>query len=141
MAESIAESKGLEIVDVMYSPSGRRGLLRVFIDKPGGVTIDDCSSLSRELDALMEAEGVVDEPYTLEVSSPGIDRPLTSEKDFIRNRGQNIKVKFKDHSNRVETLSGKLKEVESEFITVEANGQERCMPLNSIVKAQQEVQI
>jgi len=140
LAESIAKSRGLEIVQIKYSKFGRRGLLRVFIAKPGGVSINDCSGLSRELEFLLEAEGVIDGPYTLEVSSPGLDRPLKSRRDFARNTGNRLKVEYQAAADKITTFSGNLKEVINEDIILENNGQTHSVSLASILKAKIEVQ-
>ncbi len=107
----MAESRGLEIVETKYSQFGGRGLLRVFIAKPGGISVNDCFGLSRELEVLLEAEGVIEEPYTLEVSSPGLDRPLKSRKDFARNTGNRLKVEYQTPAGKITTLAGKLEKL------------------------------
>lgn len=84
---------GYELVDLEFKREGRDRFLRLFIDKPGGVTLDDCVEVSREVGALLEVEDVIDEAYRLEVSSPGIDRPLKRPADFERFAGERVKVK------------------------------------------------
>jgi len=89
----IVEDFGLELVEVEYRREGASWVLRIFIDKEGGVTLDDCADLSREIDPVIEAEDVISHAYRLEVSSPGLDRPLKKPADFIRFRGEHVKVK------------------------------------------------
>lgn len=83
----------LELVDLELKGEGRRQLVRVFIDKPGGVTLDDCAEVSREISALFEVEDPIDGAYVLEVSSPGLDRPLKKLHDFERFAGRMVKLR------------------------------------------------
>ena len=92
----ILDDLGFELVDLEYAREGQDLFLRVFVDKPGGVNLDDCASVSREIGALLEVENVIADAYRLEVSSPGIDRPLKRPADFERFTGERIKVKTKD---------------------------------------------
>jgi ribosome maturation factor RimP len=84
---------GMELVDLEFKREGHSWFLRLFIDKPGGVTLDDCAEVSREVSALLEVEDPIEAPYRLEVSSPGIDRPLKKPADFDRFAGQLVKIK------------------------------------------------
>mgnify|MGYP001769470882 CR=1 FL=1 len=88
----ILEDERLELVDIEYKPVGKRWLLRVYIDKEQGVTIDDCAYVSREFARLLDVEDIIAHPYTLEVSSPGLTRPLRTSEDFKRNRGKRCRV-------------------------------------------------
>lgn len=92
----ILEDLEFELVDLEYAREGRDLFLRIFIDKPGGVNLDDCASVSREVGALLEVEDTIEDAYRLEVSSPGLDRPLKKPEDFMRFTGERIKVKSKD---------------------------------------------
>ncbi len=92
VAEPVVEGFGLELVDLACAVSSGHSVLRVFIDKPGGVTIDDCAVVSRELGAVLDIEDPVPGRYSLEVSSPGLDRPLKREKDFLRFLGRLVKI-------------------------------------------------
>jgi len=90
----VLEDLGLELFDVQYHRAGRRSVLRIFIDKPGGVAIDDCQRASREIETLLEIKEVVPGSYNLEVSSPGINRPMRHEADYVKYAGSKIKVKL-----------------------------------------------
>lgn len=92
LAGQVAEDEGLELVDVIILGSGRKPLLRVIIDKESGVTVGDCERTSRGIEALLDVEDIIKAAYTLEVSSPGLDRPLKEMKDFERNRGKLARV-------------------------------------------------
>jgi ribosome maturation factor RimP len=90
--EPVLESEGLELIDLEYRKEGRGWVLRIFMDKSGGVTLDDCAEMSRQLGDLVEVEELIPQAYTLEVSSPGLDRPLKTEKDFLRSIGKLIQL-------------------------------------------------
>jgi len=87
------EENGIELVDIEYKKTGKTWVLRVFIDKNQGVTVSDCQKLSREIEDLIEIHELIDNQYVLEVSSPGLDRPLKKEADFLRNKGKRIQIK------------------------------------------------
>lgn len=92
----ILEDFGYELVDLEFKQDGAEWFLRLFIDKDGGVVLDDCASVSREVSAILEVEDIIDRAYRLEVSSPGLDRPLKRPEDFERFSGELIKVKTVD---------------------------------------------
>lgn len=105
VADRIGEQHGVEIVEAELLGGGIHRVLRVYIDKAEGVTLDDCQNVSHELGEILDAEDIVPGAYTLEVSSPGVDRKLTKAKDFERFVGQKVKVALKqavDGSKRVE---------------------------------------
>ncbi|SVA71901.1 uncharacterized protein METZ01_LOCUS124755 [marine metagenome] len=87
------EGNGIELVDIEYKKTGKTWVLRVFIDKNQGVTVYDCQELSREIEDLIEIHELIDDHYVLEVSSPGLDRPLKKDTDFLRNKGKRIQIK------------------------------------------------
>ena len=89
----IVEKNGFELVDVEYVKEGGSWYLRAYIDKPGGINVDDCEIVSRELSDILDEKDFIDEAYILEVSSPGLGRPLKKEKDFKRSLGQEVEVR------------------------------------------------
>tara|TARA_B100000949_G_scaffold194092_1_gene178693 strand:- start:394 stop:855 length:462 start_codon:yes stop_codon:yes gene_type:complete len=93
LIEPTLEGNGIELVDVEYKKTGKTWVLRVFIDKNQGVTVYDCQELSREIEDLIEIHELIDGHYVLEVSSPGLDRPLKKAADFLRNKGKRIQIK------------------------------------------------
>ena len=88
----ILEEESIELIDIEFRPSGKRWLLRIYIEKEGGVTISDCEKVNRELGRTLDVEDILEHPYTLEVSSPGLTRPLKSIKDFERYTGKQCKI-------------------------------------------------
>lgn len=110
IAERVAQSSGLELVDLELLGGGKARMLRVFIDKPGGVTHDDCSNFSREAGTIFDVEDAVPGgQYTLEVSSPGLDRKLTKPGDFQRFVGSLVKLTTRDPVNGNRHFEGRLK--------------------------------
>ncbi len=87
------EDKGFELVDVEYVKEGGNWYLRAYIDKPGGITVDDCEVISRSLSDKLDEEDFIEGAYILEVSSPGLGRPLKKEKDFVRSMGQEVELR------------------------------------------------
>lgn len=96
LVEPALEAMGYELVDLEYRREGRDWILRIFIDREGGVTLDDCVAVSRDVGALLEVEDPIRSAYRLEISSPGIDRPLKKPNDFERFKGRTVKVKTID---------------------------------------------
>ena len=123
---------GYELVDVQASNGGR--LLRVFIDKPGGITVDDCATVSRQLTRVLPVEGVDFE--RLEVSSPGLDRPLRKAGDFARFAGQKAEVRMRtpDATGRRKFV-GRLRGAEAGRVNVEVDGQTVALALDDVERA------
>ncbi len=92
LVEPLADEQGLEIVDVEFVKEGSQYFLRVFIDKPEGITLDDCEALSRKLDPILDQVDLIPYAYRLEISSPGLERPLKKMADFIRFQGAEVIV-------------------------------------------------
>ncbi len=90
--EALLKAEGLELIDLEFRKEGRGWMLRIFMDKPGGVTLEHCVEISRQLGDIIEVEELIPHAYTLEVSSPGLDRPLKNEKDFLRSVGKLIQL-------------------------------------------------
>lgn len=135
---------GLEEVDLEYRREGRDMVLRIFIDKPGGVTLDDCAELSREFGAVLEIEDLIHHAYRLEVSSPGLDRPLKREEDYRRFAGERIKLKTFEQldpdcrGHLRKTFGGRLLGFEDgkvRLLQLDKKGGEAAIPLEAIDKA------
>ena len=139
LATKIAESEGIELVDLEFKPGKTRSLLRIFIDKEGGVTVNDCENVSRQLSALLDVKDLLKSAYVLEVSSPGLDRPLKTERDYGRALGRMLKISLIDDQSKTEQITGKLLEVTDEALVIEENGRSRSIPRNVVKRAVQEV--
>ncbi len=118
IAESLLPEFGMEMVDVEFRFERGRWTLRVFIDKAGGVTIEDCASVSRDLGDVVEGENIIDRPYVLEVSSPGFDRPLRKEQDFIRSVGRLITIEMARPVNKRRNFTGRLAHVKDGTVRI-----------------------
>ncbi len=135
---------GIELVELEYKREGRDWFLRLFIDKPDGVTLDDCAEVSREVDAVLEVENLIETAYRLEVSSPGIDRPLKKPADFARFAGQLIKVKTRMlldpdlRGHRRKTFTGELLGLDDSLLRLrltDKRGEVVAIALDDIEKA------
>ncbi|OGQ22391.1 MAG: hypothetical protein A3I05_10070 [Deltaproteobacteria bacterium RIFCSPLOWO2_02_FULL_44_10] len=127
---------GLHLVEREFLQEYGRWILRLYIDKPeGGVTIDHCQEASRVLGSAIDVEGMIDRTYTLEVSSPGIDRPLRTEEDFCRFVGSNIRLKTKYPLEGRSHYKGILKRFENGNIYMEIDEKEYCIPHQSLHRA------
>ncbi len=119
-ALALLPSMGLELVDVQFRREQHGWVLRVFIDAPdGGVTLDHCSEVSRELGDYLDVEDCIDHQYNLEISSPGLERKLSKIEDFIRFKGKKAKVKFHQPYNSSKTCIGVISQVEETTIVLE----------------------
>src|SRR5215469_1356111 len=126
IAERVAKSSGLEVVEVELRGGGKARMLRVYIDKPGGVTHDDCSNFSREAGTIFDVEDAVPGgSYTLEVSSPGLDRKLLKAEDFGRFIGSLIKVMTRDPVNGNRHFEGRLRRFENDRFSLELTPRKR----------------
>ena len=137
LAERAAEGTGIEVVEVQLRGSGKARLLRVYIDKNGGVTHGDCELISEKFGALLDQEDAIPEDsYTLEVSSPGVERKLTKPRDFERVLGQKIRLALREPVNGARSVEGKLLAVADETLEVEtAGGDTFRIPLVQLSKA------
>jgi len=120
IAERVAASSGLELVEVEFLGSGKARMLRIFIDKTGGVTHQDCESVSREVGTILDMEDAVPgDSYLLEVSSPGLDRKLTKAADFVRFKGSLIKVTTYEPVEGNRSFRGRLEDFADGRVTIE----------------------
>jgi len=135
LAEPLAESRGLEIVQVQYRRESAGFVLRVFIDRASGVTIDDCSGFSREFSDILDVEDPVPGRYSLEVSSPGLDRPLARERDFARFSGRLITLSAAEPVEGRRNFKGTLLGVADGAVRLRVDGREYAVALSNIAKA------
>jgi len=134
-------AKGLELVDVEFKKEGKNWVLRVFIDKEGGVTLEDCQKISSLVGDLIEVEEVIEPAYTMEVSSPGLNRVLKKEKDFIRFSGKKIGVQCHAPLNGRKKFTGILKDFKNQSIHLEVDGQLQIIPINRVAKVNLVIEI
>lgn len=115
----ILQTNGFELVDIEYVKEAGTWYLRIYIDKPGGITIDDCELVSRAFSELLDQEDYIEDSYIMEVSSPGLLRPLKKEKDFQRNLEKEIEIKTYRMIDKTKDFVGVLKCFDEKSITIE----------------------
>lgn len=118
----IVDEYGFELVDVEYVKEGSTWYLRAYIDKPGGISIDDCEAVSRRLSDILDEKDYIDEAYILEVSSPGLGRPLRKEKDYKRSLGKEVEIRTYRMIEKRKEFTGTLKEYDDKTVTIEEEG-------------------
>ena len=129
----IMEANGFELVDVEYVKEAGNWYLRAYIDKPGGITVDDCEVVNRELGDLLDRDDFIDDSYILEVSSPGLGRPLKKERDFIRSKGEEVEIRNYRMVHRQKEFRGVLKAWDKDTVTIETeDGQEQIFDRDNI---------
>jgi ribosome maturation factor RimP len=139
LADPILRNIEMELVETEYRREARGWVLRLYIDKEGGVTLDDCTRVSQEIGRVLDIEDLISVPYTLEVSSPGLRRPLRREKDFQKYRDRMIRVKtFAPVENRRQ-FKGKLMGLVDQCIEIGADDEIFRIPLSNIAKANLEI--
>ena len=119
----ILERMNFELVDVEYVKEGSNWYLRAYIDKEGGITINDCEAVAREMNELLDAEDFIPDSYTFEVSSPGLTRPLKKDRDYDRNIGRPIEAKTYAPVEGRKDFAGILKEYTKDTVTIEEDNQ------------------
>lgn len=133
LLEPLMQEFGFELVDVEYVREGGSWYLRAYIDKPGGITINDCEAVSRRLSDLLDEEDYIEESYTLEVSSPGLERPLRKDKDLQRSIGEEVDVKLFAPVDHSKEYTGLLKAFDKDSVTIELeDGTQKQFPRNAI---------
>lgn len=120
----ILERLNFELVDVEYVKEGSIYYLRAYIDKEGGITVNDCEVVAREMNDLLDKEDFIPDSYTFEVSSPGLGRPLKKEKDYVRNMGKEVEIRTYRAINRSKEFYGILKAYDNDSVTIDADGEE-----------------
>lgn len=120
----LIEQNNFELVDVEYVREGSNWYLRVYIDKENGINVDDCELISRALSDLLDEKDFIDEAYILEVSSPGLGRPLKKDKDFERSLTEEVEIKLYRSKEGRKDFRGILKAYDKDSITIEEDGTE-----------------
>lgn len=115
----IVERHGFELVDVEYVKEAGTWYLRAYIDKPGGITVDDCADVSREFSDILDEKDYIDDAYIFEVSSPGLGRPLKKEKDFKRSLGEEVEIRTYRAIDRQKEFIGILVSYDEDTVTIE----------------------
>ncbi|MDO5426225.1 MAG: ribosome maturation factor RimP [Eubacteriales bacterium] len=118
LLQPLVDAHGFELVDVEYVKEGSSWYLRAYIDKPGGIAIDDCEVISRALSDQLDQQDFIEDSYILEVSSPGLGRPLKKEKDFVRSQGEEVEVRTYRAIERQKEFTGILHAWDKDTVTL-----------------------
>lgn len=135
MLAPVVESLGYECWGIEYVGQGKHTVLRVFIDHENGIQVDDCAKVSRQLSAVLDVEDPITSEYALEVSSPGMDRPLFTEAQFLKYVGSAVSVKLRFPFEGRRKFTGRLNGVEEGDVVVQVDNVEYCLPVSAIEKA------
>lgn len=139
VVEPILESQGFELVDLEYQRESQGWVLRIYLDREGGVSLDDCAGISHEVGAVLEVKDLIPSAYILEVSSPGLTRPLKKPEDFNKFRNQMVKIKLYEPLDGRRNFKGTLLGLEGDRVRVEVEQQVYELPLQRIAKANLEI--
>jgi ribosome maturation factor RimP len=140
LLEPVVTGMGYELVGIEYRPSPRQALLRLYIDKSGGVDLDDCTRVSRQVSGVLDVEDPVSGRYTLEVSSPGLDRPIFKPRDYDRFAGEKVRLRLQVPLDGRRRIAGVLRGRRGDQVVVAENGIEINVPLGQIDKANLELE-
>ncbi len=133
--EPVVEGLGYDLVEIEHFPNPKHGVLRLYIDKEGGIKVEDCSTVSRQIGALIDVEDPIRGKFNLEVSSPGSDRPLRRLKDFQRFTGSMVKLKTVMPLDGQRNFKGRLLQADEETVVIETDTEELSLPMSAIDKA------
>jgi ribosome maturation factor RimP len=133
--EPVVASVGMELVEIEFQREPRGWVLRLYIDQNGGVNLEDCKTISREVGDLLDVKDFIDHPYHLEVSSPGLDRPLRKLEDFKRFAGQKVRITLSKHLGRKRIVKGVLLDPEEGILKVDSDQGVLEIPLEDVSKA------
>ncbi|MFH1128444.1 MAG: ribosome maturation factor RimP [Candidatus Omnitrophota bacterium] len=138
LIQDYLESRRLEFVDLIYHYEGRDLFLRILVDTPGdNICLDECARLNREIGAILDGQEMLNQRYILEVSSPGIDRPITTKKDFLRCRNRKVKFFLKEMVNGKLEWDGIISKVEGDSVFADIKGEILEIPINKVNKVKQ----
>ena len=138
MTEPIVEALGLELVDIEYLKEGGSWFLRIFIDKPEGITHDDCQAVSERIGLILDEKDPIPQSYILEVSSPGIERPLKKPADFERFRGHKVRASIFSPVNGQKEFIGELVGLENGHVVINVKNQNVSLPLEHVARVRLE---
>jgi ribosome maturation factor RimP len=134
MLKAPVEALGFQLWGIEYVQAGRHSTLRVYIDAENGINIEDCAEASRQVSAVLDVEDPISTEYTLEVSSPGVDRPLFTSAQYARYVGEDVKVQLTMPVAGSRNLKGVVTQVEGQMLTLKVDGKELVVALDNIRK-------
>jgi ribosome maturation factor RimP len=138
LIEPAVRALGYELVGVEYMPQGRHSLLRIYIDSPHGIGLEDCEKVSHQVSGVLDVEDPIHGHYDLEVSSPGLDRPLFSPEHFVKHAGSMVKIRLQTPVNGQRNFTGVLQGMRGTDVVIVSEGVEVLLPYSAIAKARLE---
>lgn len=139
ISTKVAEERGYEIVEVAYKKATPHSLVSVFIYKEDGISLDDCDTMSRAIEEELDKEDIIEESYYLEISSPGLDRPIKTQDDLRRNKGKLVEAKLFAPLDGNKLYEGVLASYTKDTVILDNEGKEVELPLKSISKMSQKI--
>ncbi len=136
----LLDKESVELVEILYRREGGKMVLRFLVDVPGGITLAECARLNNEIGKVLDESNMPLANYLLEVSSPGLDRPIKTVKDFLRAVGKKVRLLYSKDGREKVTYIGEVKSVDNEDVTLVMEGKEEVIPIDKIVKARLEIE-
>lgn len=133
--EPVVDGMGYELVEIEYQPNPKHGVLRLYIDSEAGIQVEDCGRVSQQISALIDVEDPLPGSFNLEISSPGLDRPLRKQQDFIRFAGETAKVKTSMPQHGQRNFTGRISGIDGDALVLECEDKVVRLPLSTIDKA------
>ena len=141
LIKPILDQESIELVDLVYRWEGNRNVLRLLIDKQGGVSLDDCARINKSLSVVLDETDLIPASFILEVSSPGLDRPLTTKRDFEKCINKDVRFILKNDKGTTDIIMGTVKSVGEDRLVLDITGYEREVLFDTIIKAKLEINI
>ncbi len=139
---NVVEDNNFELVELQQKRQPKGWLVRVYIDSDNGITVNDCRKISKDITFKLNVEtNLIPDTYTLEVSSPGLDRPLRIERDFLRNRGRSVKISFYDIDDEKRFIEGKIIDCIEGHLSLQQEESKIDVPLERVIKANLKVEM
>ena len=140
LLQPVVEGLGYELVGVEYQPGRRQGTLRLYIDHPEGIDVDDCARVSHQVSGVLDVEAPIAGEYLLEVSSPGLDRPIFKTEDYARFAGEMIRIRLRGLFEGRRRLHGRLLGLRDGQVRIDEQGEEIAVPVAEIDRAHLELE-
>lgn len=140
LIQPILGQEQVELVDLIYRSEAGRYVLRLLVDKQGGISLEDCVRINRTLSDLLDKSDLIQQSFALEVNSPGLDRPFVAKRDFERNLGKLVKLIVKNPRGATDTIVGKIKTICEDKVVLDIKGSEAGFLFEEIIKAKLETE-
>lgn len=141
MVEPLLQAQEIELVDLDWVQAGKRGVLRLYVDKPGGVTLDDCAQISHLVGELLDVHDLIDQSYNLEISSPGLTRALKKPADYQRYIGRLARITVRAGAGERHNFRGELLGLEDDRVKIKEGDQVHRIPLDDIARARLDIDL